>query len=519
MQKNTLMAVVLSSLLIFVWMGMQQPKKQAQQQPAAPVAAQQADMKQSGGIDKLSQPAIPEKEVTVETAKYRAVFTSRGGAIKHWFLKEKSGKEIDLVLAGSFQQLSTFPGSDYVISQPDQHTVVFNHTSPLGWKITKTFSLSDEYMHGLRVELSKTKKDALIPSIQLDWGPGLGTDAKEEKENATLTRVLGYTAERPYKLEKFKTGDHQAANYQWTAIDNRYFLVAFIPEKSNDFESVSVYRSDKKHPLGITLTAAAPKDAESIKFSTKLFIGPKELHSLASYDISLDQAVDFGWFGFLGKYALKTLHFFHNMTGNYGWAIILLTICIQIIVLPLTIKSFKASAAMKQLQPLIKQLQEKYKDDPRRLNVEMLNLYKSQKVNPLGGCLPMLLQLPIFWALFTTLRNAFELRGAPWILWVHDLSGPDALMSLGFININLLPLIMGIGMFFQQKMMSAATDPMQQKMMYLMPVMFTFMFWGFPSGLVLYWLTNSIVTMIEQYIINEQMTRAQQSTTGGAAHG
>jgi YidC/Oxa1 family membrane protein insertase len=189
------------------------------------------------------------------------------------------------------------------------------------------------------------------------------------------------------------------------------------------------------------------------------------------------------------------------MTGNYGWAIIILTVLLQIIVLPLTVKSFKASAAMKQLQPLVKELQDKYKSDPKRLNVEMLNLYKVHKVNPLGGCLPMLLQLPIFWALFTTLRNAYELRGAHWILWVKDLSAPDTLISFAGIPLNVLPLIMGVGMFFQQQMMTVSTDPAQQKLMYLMPVLFTFMFWNFPSGLVIYWLTNSILTMIEQYVI------------------
>lgn len=231
------------------------------------------------------------------------------------------------------------------------------------------------------------------------------------------------------------------------------------------------------------------------------YLGPKGHEHLKSLHLGLEDSVDFGYFGFLGKIALAVLNYFQKVTGNYGWAIIILTITLQILVLPLTVKSFKASAAMKQLQPLVKNLQDTYKNDPKRLNVEMLNLYKTHKVNPLGGCLPMLLQLPIFWALFTTLRNAFELRGAHWILWVKDLSAPDTLMVIAGFPINILPLIMGVGMFFQQKMMSVATDPAQQKMMYMMPVIFTFMFWSFPSGLVIYWLTNSILTMTEQYII------------------
>jgi len=187
---------------------------------------------------------------------------------------------------------------------------------------------------------------------------------------------------------------------------------------------------------------------------------------------------------------------------------VLLTIGLQIIVMPLTLKSFQASIAMKKLQPHIKELQTKYKGDAQRLNAEMMNLYKTQKVNPLGGCLPMILQLPIFWALFTTLRNAYELRGAPWLLWVTDLSAPDTLMKIAGLPINILPLIMGVGMFVQQKMMGVSTDPAQEKMMYLMPVIFTFIFWNFPSGLVLYWLINNILSLAEQYYLLKKDTAA-----------
>ncbi|MFA6914679.1 MAG: YidC/Oxa1 family insertase periplasmic-domain containing protein, partial [Endomicrobiia bacterium] len=236
-------------------------------------------------------------------------------------------------------------------------------------------------------------------------------------------------------------------------------------------------------------------------FSLQFYIGPKSYSYLKTFNIGLEKTVDFGFFGWLGKIAMTILFFLFGITGNYGWSIIIMTIIIQILVLPLTLKSFKATAAMKKIQPKIKDLQAKYKSDPKRLQVEMMNLYKTQKVNPLGGCLPLLLQLPIFWALFTTLRNAYELRYAGWILWVKDLSASDSLMHIGGISLNLLPLIMGLGMFFQQKMTAAISDPMQKKMMYIMPIVFTFMFWGFPSGLVIYWLTNSVVSMIVQYFV------------------
>jgi len=171
----------------------------------------------------------------------------------------------------------------------------------------------------------------------------------------------------------------------------------------------------------------------------------------------------------------------------------MMTLLLQILVFPLTLKSLKAAAAMKKLQPLMKELQTKYKADPQRMNVELMNLYKTQGVNPLSGCLPMILQLPIFWALFTTLRNAYEIHGAPWIFWIHDLSMKDPYY--------VLPVLMGLGMLLQQKMTATATDPAQAKMMMFMPVIFTFMFLKFPAGLVLYWLVNNILTVSEQYII------------------
>jgi YidC/Oxa1 family membrane protein insertase len=508
MEKNTLWAAVLSMLFLMIWwMYFQKPvppttppaPQPAAAVPKAVAAKPQALTTELGAAAQQAN----EQEVTVESPKYKAVFTTRGAAVKHWYLKEANGTLTDLVL-GNDAQLATFPGSIYTVTQNDR-TVTFKHVSPQGWRIVKTYDLSADYLHTVSISLAKTNPAAQLPAVQFDWGPGLGTEQKEQKENVSLTRALGYTAAKPHELKKFKPGEYTARDLRWAAIDNRYFLAAFIPAEQNPFATVAVYRESKKQPSGITLTAPAPAaGAAGQDLSVQLYLGPKGLSHLKQLNLRLEETIDFGFFGFLGKIALDVLLFFYKMTHNYGWAIIILTVIIQIIVLPLTIKSFKASVAMKNLQPLIKNLQDKYKSDPKRLNVEMMNLYRAQKVNPFGGCLPMLLQLPIFWALFTTLRNAFELRGAPWILWVRDLSAPDTLVRLGGIPINILPLIMGVGMLLQQKMMTATSDPTQQKMMYLMPVIFTFMFWGFPSGLVLYWLTNSVATIIEQYVIMRQ---------------
>lgn len=516
MQKNTVMFVVFSTLFLMLWYVFFQPKPSQQQlmqqinkQENQSVTAVKPDGKKEE-TTAVSSPVsaqvkeIKEQEITVEKENYKIVFSNKGASIKNWFIREKNGSFVDLVLPEAALVLGNFPGSVYEITEQTKDKVTFSYTSRENWKITKTYNLSDNYLHKLDVQLEKLKDDAKLPDVEFNWGPGLGTDNKELKENVSVTRVLGYTSSMPAKLEKIKTENNPAQLYKWAAIDNRYFLAAFIPSNALNFSNVGMARQSKKTPPMMLLSANVKQDKSLQNFSLQFYIGPKSYSHLKTFNMGLEKTVDFGFFGWLGKIAMTVLFFLFGITGNYGWSIIIMTVIIQILVLPLTLKSFRATAAMKKIQPIIKDLQTKYKNDPKRLQVEMINLYRTQKVNPLGGCLPLLLQLPIFWALFTTLRNAYELRHAGWLLWVNDLSASDSLMHIGGISLNLLPLIMGIGMFFQQKMTAATSDPMQKRMMYIMPVVFTFMFWGFPSGLVLYWLTNSVVSMIVQYFVLKQ---------------
>ncbi len=518
MQKNTVMFVAFSTLFLMFWYMFFQPKTPVQSvtqqvntsQSVASIPEQKQTDFQQIELNKNKQNSedilkpVQERDITVEKENYKIVFSNKGASVKHWFIKEKNGSFVDLVLPEASPVMGNFPGSVYEIIEQTNDKIVFSYVSAQNWKIIKTYTLSDQYLHNLDIRLEKTAQDAKLPEIELNWGPGLGTDEKELKENASVTRVLGYTSAMPAKLEKIKTETNPAQLYRWVAIDNRYFLASFIMSDSLNFLNAGMQRQNKKTAPILLLSANVKQDEPVQNFSMKFYIGPKLYTHLKTLNIGLEKSIDFGFFGWLGKIALAVLFFLFNLVGNYGWAIIIMTVIIQILVLPLTLKSFKATAAMKKIQPKIKDLQTKFKSDPKRLQVEMMNLYKTQKVNPLGGCLPLLLQLPIFWALFTTLRNAYELRFAPWILWVKNLSACDGLATIGGISINLLPLIMGIGMFFQQKMTAAVSDPMQKKMMYIMPVIFTLMFWGFPAGLVLYWLTNSIVSMIVQYFVLKQ---------------
>ncbi|MDR2772397.1 MAG: membrane protein insertase YidC [Elusimicrobiota bacterium] len=516
MNKNTLLFVVMSAAVIFGWYFLFPPEPSTQndqtpiqeevaqtpaQAPAAQTPAAQTPIPQNQTVNATNENT---QNVFIENEKEKIVLTNKGAGISSWQIKEQDGNWIELVENKSEPVLANSDGNYRLVSQ-SADGAVFELVSPEGWKITKTYQFTkDSYMNELNIKLETLRQGAALPAIDIIWGPGLGTDDENMKENLSVTRVVAYTAQKPSKLEVFKnTRNENADLYQWAAIDNRYFLVAFIPKNNADFSTVSSYREDKKHPFYLTL-GLKPQTDTSKDYSLSFYVGPKGYSYLQTYNIKLEEAVDFGFFGFLGKFAFRILNYLKNITGNFGWAIIILTIIIQIIISPLTFKSYKSMAAMKKIQPLIKDIQTRYKEDKSRLQAEMMNVYKTYKVNPMGGCLPMLCQLPIFWAFFTMLRNAYELRGSQWILWVNDLSTSDNLFAVMGFNVHMLPLIMGAGMFLQQKMSTASSDPTQKKMMYILPIVFTFMFWGFPSGLVLYWLTNSICSMIGQSIISRR---------------
>ncbi|NPA66490.1 MAG: membrane protein insertase YidC [Epsilonproteobacteria bacterium] len=236
--------------------------------------------------------------------------------------------------------------------------------------------------------------------------------------------------------------------------------------------------------------------------SFKGYLGPKEYKTLKAIDPVLTNAIEFGWFTFAAKPLFAVLLWLHDHIGNWGWAIIALTALVRLILYPLTYKGMVSMQKMKQIAPKVKELQQKYKGDPQRMNAAVMELYKKHGANPLGGCLPMLLQIPVFFAMYRVFLNAVELQGAPWILWVTDLSRMDPTF--------ILPILMGASMYLQQRMTPTNfTDPMQEKVMKFLPVIFTFFFVTFPSGLVLYWFVNNLFSIMQQYIVNKQFENAE----------
>ncbi|MEW5766594.1 MAG: membrane protein insertase YidC [bacterium] len=280
----------------------------------------------------------------------------------------------------------------------------------------------------------------------------------------------------------------------WITQGSRYFLTVIIPESPGP-GAEATFKLDREGNFSMMTTIPPilipPQGKQSFKF--RIYGGPREHDRLISLAEGTGELLDL-WS--LALLMLKILNFFHQISGNYGIAIILLTVAIKIILYPLNQRSFKSMKAMQELQPQLNQLKEKHKKNREALNIEMMALYKRHKVNPIGGCLPLLLQMPIFIALYSTLSKAIELRGAEFILWVRDLSAKDPYY--------VLPILMGISMLIQQRM-TPAGDPTQARMMMFMPIIFTFMFLSFPSGLVLYWLVQNILTIGQQYLINRSV--------------
>jgi YidC/Oxa1 family membrane protein insertase len=492
-QKNFLLAIGLSIAFLFIWSVFVVPRFTPPPLPTPPAqVSAHADV--SGKTAELTA-AHPEdhagvtmdSESILRDERNEIVLTARGGAVRHWRLNLK-GHELDLVNSDDSDTLplATFPNQLFRITQSD-HQAVMSAILDNGVHLTKTLRLSEKgYLQEISLHFENPGSHPVdLPSWEWGWGPGLGTAETEKKDNPRLIRAISLGKIKTHVL---KPGEYPDTGL-WSGIDNRYFLIAFIPPaESHPQFIVTGTKLDTR--VALRETTSLPAHG-GLALNYQLYAGPKGYTQLSKYGKGLENAVDFGTFSPIGKLILSAIYRLYGWTGNYGWSIVILTICLQTLMLPLTFKSFKAQLAMKQLQPKIAAIQAQYKSDPKRLNVEMMNIYKKTGTNPFGGCLPMLLQLPIFWALFTTLRNAYELRGTPFVGWIHDLSAPDPL--------HVLPVVMGVAMFFQQRMSGAATDPTQKQMMTVMPIMFTVMFFNFPAGLVLYWLTNNLLTMTFQY--------------------
>jgi YidC/Oxa1 family membrane protein insertase len=324
-----------------------------------------------------------------------------------------------------------------------------------------------------------------------------------------------YTAIDPDDIEEKSTYDGEIG---WSGYSERYFMTAVMPGKNNAGGEIdAAIKLSFKNDI-ITTDYIQKMDrldpGQQGGYSFIFYMGPKSLKILGSYDNSLKNAINLGFFNVIAKPLLITMNMIYSVIPNYGVAIILLTILIKLIFWPLGTKSYKSMNEMKKVQPLMMEIREKYKNDKQKMNQEIMGLYKTYKVNPASGCLPLLVQMPIFFALYRMLYQAIELRHAPFVGWITDLSAPDRLFHFNFsipmmqepYGIPMLTLLMGASFLLQQKMTQTAGDPMQAKMMMLMPIFMTVIFINFPAGLVLYMFVNNIISMGQQYYIQKKLS-------------
>lgn len=309
-----------------------------------------------------------------------------------------------------------------------------------------------------------------------------------------------------YKKLKFDDFQTDALNKQaqggWVAIVQHYFLTAWIPDASYQ-ATLESRKLGEQNVIGFRSPLINVPAGKQMDVGATLYTGPKIQSELKGLAAGLNQTVDYGWLWPIAQVLFTGLKFIHGLIGNWGWSIILLTIVVKIILFPLSAKSYRSMAKMRVIAPEMQRLKEEHGEDRMRFSQEMMALYKREQVNPLSGCLPMLLQMPIFLALYWVLMESVELRHAPWMGWIQDLSAMDPLF--------ILPLIMGGTMFVQQMLNPQPTDPMQAKVMRLMPIMFTVFLLFFPSGLVLYWIVNNLFTIAQQWVVNKNAEKAMSS--------
>ncbi len=293
-----------------------------------------------------------------------------------------------------------------------------------------------------------------------------------------------------------KQDQHKGATTGWIGFSDKYFLAALIPGTADTQKKFYFDHDAPVYRVGSVTKPHTVEPGQAVDTETWMYIGPKEIRSLEKQGMALERAIDYGWLHFLAVPLVDILLFFNDLFHNYGVAIICLTILVKLLFFPLADKSYRSMNEMKKLQPKMEELRKLYGDDKTRLNQEMMQLYQTNKINPLGGCLPILVQIPVFFALYQVLYLSVEMRHSPLIWWIKDLSIQDPYY--------VLPLLMGATMFIQTKMNPAPADPIQAKVMLFLPVIFTFMFLSFPAGLVLYWLVNNVLSIIQQgYIMKK----------------
>ena len=568
--KKLILAIVLSVTVLLVYQYFFIPKPVAQRQAPLPTAAQQqkteAANETKGGAAPdigsiLNQPettvpeselplqtvsenlmAESEKQITVDNAYFSAVFTNRGAGLKSLILKkykDDAGKPMDLI-SRSAKESSFYPfyfysekddfsgilnkalflyhgAAEVKIGGRETNEIVFEYADQAQNLLARKKFIFSENSYVIRLEFQVSKNGRVMDALPVVFGPDLENNDSRDRAMMMNLKIAAYANEKLETVEfaKQKTvpqagqslekiAGEKGSGFYWAAYETTYFAAVFKTDPLKSRLSYQVF----KQPL--------PKNQAKL-FSymivtnpTAIFIGPKDEKVLAAVEKEfpdLNKIIEYGWFGAIAKIMLKGIVFIHGFIPNYGWALIVFTLFLKLILFPLTYSSSVSMAKMQNLQPKMKAIKKKYKNtkdmEQRKLmNQEIMALYKQEKVNPAGGCLPILLQLPILWGFFRLLSVCINVRHEPWIFWITDLSKKDPYY--------VLPILMGVTQLIQQRMTPSGGDETQRKLMYIMPFVMTIMFASFPSGLNLYWCFSNLLQIGQQKIINEKIHKEKK---------
>jgi YidC/Oxa1 family membrane protein insertase len=545
MDKRTVLALILSFLVFLAWSVLFGPKPADKPARKPPTLEKQREQQV---LPEKKEPLGPQKELTlesisealdikVETELYSTLFSGSGPMIKGFKLKnyrstaEKGSPLKELIhvndedghgfnLGFSGKNIPNVNWSAYTVNQKDimlakgdqPKELVYEWRSPQGVDVQTRFLFhADRYDIGLAITVNNGSEyiidDAL--SLQLAHLPRESKKAYGAFEGMAL---LLDDKLKEIKVSKVKEKQFDG-RIPWVAYEEPYFMAALANENDTRLTAKGTTLPNGEIRVSYITPSLNVKPFERVTKHFTLYLGPRDLYVLKGLGKKLEKAINFGWFDIIAKPLLVTLRFFNTYVSNYGVSIIILTILVKILFWPLTHKSYQSMKEMRKLQPMMAKIREKYKNNKQEMQKQLMSLYKTYKINPMGGCLPMVVQIPVFFAFYRILPSSIELRHAPFVLWINDLSAPERLLSFPFkipfmappYGIPVLTLLMGASMFLQQKMTPTPGDPTQAKMMMFLPIVFTFLFINFPSSLVLYWLVNNLLSIAQQYRINRQV--------------
>lgn len=534
--KRLLLFFILSFSLIMLWerwqagsptsVGTQQIGETPQTgivatppQVAAPVAAQSAPA--AGG--QLAK----GRRIRVETDLFRAEIDENGGDLRHLeLLRHRASGEAEgaLVLLEDAAKPYVIQSGLTGASLPNHRTVYqagaeayrmedgkgtleVKLTATSGnVELTRTYVFHrDQYVVDVRFDARNTGAQAVATSAYFQMLRHGDAPADAQKFQSTYTGPVVYNDGDKYRKIDFESVRKGKAEYArdgkdgWVALIQHYFLTAWLPAPGTARANYIDALPDGLYRVGVKTAASEIAAGRGLSLGMRLYAGPQEQDRLAALAEGLDLTTDYGWLTIIAKPMFRFLSFLHDLVGNWGVAIILLTVIVKALFYPLSAASYRSMAKMRVVAPKMQQLKERYGDDKQRMQVELMKLYQNEKINPLGGCLPILVQIPVFIALYYALIASVELRHAPFYGWIADLSAPDPFY--------VLPILMGISMIVQTRLNPPPPDPIQAKVMQVMPIAFSVFFFFFASGLVLYWLVNNVLSIAQQWRINTVIER------------